>query len=166
MRHLRKIIGIRWQDKISNIQVLDMTQSTGLHCWIMRSQLRWVGHVIRLPPFRLPQQILYSELKQGKCTRGAPRKRFEDTLKANLKVCEIDPEHLEEAALDRNLWHRMIKTGVALYEKERKESIERIRELKKSGVINHPAVSNHICVHCGRIGLWSHVHSKHSSQSS
>ena len=171
MRHLRKIIGIRWQDKITNIKVLDKTQSSSIQCWIIRSQLRWVGHVIRMPPSRLPQQILYSELRQGKRTRGAPRKRFKDTLKANLKACGINPEHIEEAASDRSHWRCAVKTGVALYERERKETIERIRELKKTGIITQPADPVHRCAHCdrvclSRIGLWSHVHSKHASQSS
>ena len=63
MRYFKKINGIRWQDKISNIKVLDMKQYTGIQCWIIRSQLRYVGHVILLLSSRLPQQILYNVLR-------------------------------------------------------------------------------------------------------
>ena len=165
MRRLRAIVGIRWQDLISNVKVLEMTQSTSIQCWIIRAQLRWVGHVIRLPSGRLPQQILYSELSHGKRARGAPKKRFKDNLKANLKACNIDPDRLEEITCDRSLWRRSIRSGVTLYEEERVRTLEHNRQQKKSGVINRP-INDIACAQCGRvchsrIGLWSHMRSKH-----
>ena len=165
MRRLRAIVGIRWQDLNSNVKVLEMTQSTSIHCWIIRAQLRWVGHVIRLPSGRLPQQILYSELSHGKGARGAPKKRFKDNLKANLKACNIDPDRLEEIACDRSLWRRSTRSGVTLYEEERVRTLEHNRQQKKSGAINRP-INDIACAQCGRvchsrIGLWSHMRSKH-----
>jgi len=43
---------------------------------------------------RLPRMIFYGQLQQGERSRGGQRKRYKDTLKANLTVLDINPAHL------------------------------------------------------------------------
>ncbi|XP_065279376.1 uncharacterized protein LOC135895225, partial [Emys orbicularis] len=45
MRCLRNIMKIRWQDKVPNLDVLERAQMTSIEMMIMKSQLRWTGHV-------------------------------------------------------------------------------------------------------------------------
>ena len=68
----------------------------------MGSQLRWIGHVIRMDDHRIPKQVLYSQLAHGTRSCGGQYKRYKDTLKANLKACNIPTADLEDRAMDRD----------------------------------------------------------------
>ena len=46
MRSLRTILNIKWQDLVSNLQVLAMAESTSIEAMILKSRLRWVGNVV------------------------------------------------------------------------------------------------------------------------
>jgi len=46
---------------------------------IERSQLRWLGHVSRMPQERLPKQVLLAKVK-GKRPVGRPRTRWQDYI--------------------------------------------------------------------------------------
>ena len=48
MRHLRCLMGIKWQDMITNNEVLQRAKMDGIEAKLMRAQLRWVGHVQRM----------------------------------------------------------------------------------------------------------------------
>ena len=47
---LRRIFGIKWQDKKSNHEVLVMAGMSCVTCQILLRQLRSFGHVMRFPP--------------------------------------------------------------------------------------------------------------------
>ena len=47
-------------------------------------QLRWADHVTRMEDVRMPKAVFFSELREGKRDRGAPRKRYKDQLKRQL----------------------------------------------------------------------------------
>ena len=68
----RNRLNIRWQDKVSDTEVLKQKTSQAS----LLSQLRWAGHISRMPDDRIPKQLLYEELCQGKSTVGAQRKQF------------------------------------------------------------------------------------------
>ena len=99
---------ITWQDKIPNTEVLQRAEMPSVGELFMKSQLRWTGHVVRMPDDRIPKKIFYGELSEGKRSRGGQRKRYKDSLKATLKQCQIDTESWEEMAEDRTLWRRTI----------------------------------------------------------
>ena len=66
--------------------------SESVEAKITAAQLRWAGHVHRMPEHRIPQQILYDELCEGERKRGRQKCRYKDTLKQNLKKGNIDPD--------------------------------------------------------------------------
>ena len=72
-----------------------------------------------MPDSRLPKAASYSELKSGKRRLGRPLMRFKDSLKANLKVCSIDPKKWEELALNRSQWRRTCLEGIFKFEADR-----------------------------------------------
>ena len=51
---------------------------------LLQVQLRWAGHVTRMEDVRMPKAVFFSELREGKRDRGAPRKRYKDQLKRQL----------------------------------------------------------------------------------
>ena len=55
---LRSILGIRWQDHITNLEVLDQVKSTSIEATIIKAQLQWVGHVIRMEECRMPRRLM------------------------------------------------------------------------------------------------------------
>ena len=54
MRSLRSIMDIRWQDKVTNLQVLDRANAVSIEALLFKAQLRWTGHVIRMDASRMP----------------------------------------------------------------------------------------------------------------
>jgi len=79
--------------------MLQICNISGIEALLIAAQFRWTGHVIRMNTDRLPKIIFYSELKDGARSRGDQRKRYKDTLKANLKRCSIAPADLETQTL-------------------------------------------------------------------
>ena len=81
----KKLLKIKWQDKIPDTEVLKKAGMQSMHTVLKLAQLRWTGHVIRMPDERLPKKVFYGELQEGKRSQGGQKKRYKDTLKASLK---------------------------------------------------------------------------------
>ena len=79
---LRKLLKVKWQ-------VLKREGMQSVHTLLKLAQLRWTGHVTRMPEKRLPKKILYGELEMGQRSHGGQKKRHKDTLKASLKDFNI-----------------------------------------------------------------------------
>ena len=98
---LSKLLKIKWQDKIPDTEVLKKAKMQSVHTLLKLAQLRWTGHVTRMPDVRLPRKFLYGELQEGKRSQGGQKKRYKDTLKASLKDFSIPTESWEQAVQDR-----------------------------------------------------------------
>ena len=64
-RHLRISLRIKWQDMIPNTEVLKRAQITNIEAYLIKAQLRWTGHVLRMEDGRLPKDLLYGEFRGG-----------------------------------------------------------------------------------------------------
>ena len=104
VRCLQKILDITWKDRVPHTEVMEKTGSSSVESIMTRHQLRWLGHVIRMPSHRLPRRILYGQLHLGQRSAGGQKKRLKDQMKSSLKRCQIDPSSLEELASCRDLW--------------------------------------------------------------
>ena len=80
-----------------------------LHDLLIRKNLRWIGHLMRMSPDRLPKQILYSQLSSGHRKRGRPRLRFKDTIKRNLKLRDIKTDSWTSLSQQRDKWRAIVK---------------------------------------------------------
>ena len=89
---------IRWQDKVTNIKVLKRAGFPSMEGLLIRKNLRWTGHLLRMPTDRLPQR-----------PRGSPRLRYKDTIKRNLKKRDIDTNSWKSLALQRHVWRDTVK---------------------------------------------------------
>ncbi|KAI8498919.1 hypothetical protein Bbelb_233720 [Branchiostoma belcheri] len=117
-RHLRGLMGITWQDRISNVEVLRRAGMPAMEAMITRSQLRWTGHVIRMSEERLPRDLLYSELREGSRPRGRPRLRYKDTLKRRLGLAGISHQQLETLPFDRAGWRAVVRKSAEAVHRE------------------------------------------------
>jgi len=110
IRSLQSILGIRWWQKIPHPELFEKAGLTPAEHLLHQRQLRWLGHVIRMPDNRLPRQLLYGELTVGQRSVGRPQKRFTNHIKANLLKCNIKPSDLEALASNRDIWRTVCDT--------------------------------------------------------
>ena len=73
---LRRILGITWQDKVTNTAVLERAGSHSIHLLLCQRRLHWLGHVHRMGNGRIPKDVLYGELTTGHHPAGCPPLRF------------------------------------------------------------------------------------------
>ena len=76
MSCLRRIMGITWQDKVTNNVVLRKAGISSLLTLLNQRRMRWLGHVARMEDGRIPNDLLYGELATGKRPTGRPQLRF------------------------------------------------------------------------------------------
>ena len=82
---LRRILGIRWQDHVSNQTVLERAGMRCVNCQIWERQLRFYGHVVRFPPSDPANRILSAPDPRGwRRPTGRPRARWLEQLETHL----------------------------------------------------------------------------------
>ena len=69
---------------LPNSDVLEKAKISCIETLLLKSQLRWAGHVTRMQDYRLPKIALYGELSSGHREVGAPKKRYKE-LSPNLQ---------------------------------------------------------------------------------
>src|SRR5579871_4304654 len=159
---LRKVLNIKWQDKIPNTTVLDRAGIPSIDTLLRESQIRWAGHVARMPDHRLPKIIFYGEIQNGRRSQGGQKKRFKDTLKTSLKSFGIDHDTWENTAQDRTTWRSFIRKGATLYETSQRVAAQQRRMDRKTREAQTPVEADIPCPQCSRtfrarIGLTSHL---------
>ena len=159
MRCLRRLLGITWQDRIRNEDILERAGARSMGCILKQKRLRWLGHICRMEDGRIPKDLLFGELASGARPTGRPSLRFKDICKRDLKDCNIDPANLQTTTSDRNKWRLLTKQGCRQSE-ERKTSARRKKKEEKKQTVSRPE-NQFACTRCGRachsrIGLFSH----------
>jgi hypothetical protein len=159
---LRRLLHVRWQDKIPDTEILRSAQLPSIHTLLKKTQVRWTGHVVRMSDNRIPKQLLYGELCQGKRSVGGQKKRYKDTFKASLKCLDIELKSWETLATDRVTWRNAINSGARIAEAKRTARAEANRAARKARATAPPDERTACtCAKCGktfraRIGLTSH----------
>ena len=101
---LRRILHIRWQDKVTNTEVLKRSHMLSMRSILRERRLRWLGHVHRMGSKRIPKSLLFGELATGLRKRGRPCLRYKDVCKRDMLQANIDPKTWESLAAERTLW--------------------------------------------------------------
>ena len=102
LRCLRRILGITWQDKVTNAAVLEQAGSLSMQLMLSQRRLRWLGHVHRMEDGRIPKDILFGELAMGRRPVGRPALRFKDVCKRDLKLTDINSLRLASSCAGRS----------------------------------------------------------------
>ena len=133
-RCLRTILNIQWSEFVTNVEVLEKAKLTSIEAMLLKSQLRWVGHVSRMEDHLLPKIALYGELSSDHRNIGAPKKRYKDTLKKALGACDIDHHQWTTLAADRDTWRQTIHQAVSSVDEYRMDSLKEKRHRRKTRV--------------------------------
>ncbi len=75
VRMLRYLMGIRWQDGLSNEEVVRRSGLESLEVLLRRNRLRWFGHVRRREEGHILRQALHFEV-EGRRPPGRPKKTW------------------------------------------------------------------------------------------
>ena len=115
LRSIRRILGISWQDRVSNTEVLSRANLPSMFTLLRQRRLRWLGHVNRMEDGRIPKDILYGELASGRRSKGRAQLCYKDVRKRDMKALGINTDSWEELAADRMMWrstlNQHLKTG-------------------------------------------------------
>ena len=165
-KFLRRVLNIRWDTFTPDTEVLSHAKVDSVESMIMRNQMRWAGHLIRMDDSRLPKRLFFGELKHGKRPSHKPKKRFKDVIKSNLKVMGLDSNDWQLSANDRLYWRKSIYDGCRRFESNRIKSCNIKRALRLNDLNSLPANLNRelSCDICGKLtlskaGLASHKRS-------
>ena len=97
---------------------------------LVRSRLRWLGHLCRMDDDRVPKQLLFSELEHGSRPFGRPKLRFKDILKKDLKIGSV----LEAWCYyvhNRKEWRAITDNICTSYDKRRYETYSKRRDARR-----------------------------------
>ena len=134
--NLRKLLSIKWQDRIPDIEVLTRANLPSILTILMQIQLRRAIHVVCMPDHQLPNKLLFDELQQGKRSHEGQKKCFKDTFKASLKAFSINHNSWELAIMDRPKWWAAVLSGARRCEANRQAS-QKNQRLQVSDCSHH-----------------------------
>ena len=101
---LRRVSGLSLRDRVRSSVIREGLGVEPLLLRIERSQMRWLGHLVRMPPGCLPVKVFQAR-PTGRRPRGRPRTRWRDYVSwLALERLGVPPEELEEVAGDRDVW--------------------------------------------------------------
>ena len=121
---------IRWQDRVSNQEVLERANTTFLEAMILKAQLRRNGNVIRMDESRIPRQVFYGELIRGRQTQGRLKNIYKDNLKSIEQALNRRNWRLT-ATENTSGWRASVKSATINIENHRRLCIAAARDAVK-----------------------------------
>ncbi|KAI3376132.1 hypothetical protein L3Q82_016651 [Scortum barcoo] len=98
MSFLRRVAGRSLRDRVRSSVTREELGVEPLLLHIERSQLRWLGHLFRMPPGRLPREV-FQACPTGRRPRGRPRTRWRNYVsRLAWERLGVPPEELEEVS--------------------------------------------------------------------
>ena len=85
---LRRICGISLRDHVPNVDILDGCNTLSLQSQLQGRRPRWLGHVFRMPDDRLPQTLLFGEIR-GLRPPGRPGYCFNEVALRDCRSCRM-----------------------------------------------------------------------------
>ncbi|KAK3534060.1 hypothetical protein QTP86_001191 [Hemibagrus guttatus] len=103
MSFLRRVAGRSLRDRVRSSVTWEELGVEPLLLHIERGQLRWLGHLFRMPPGRLPGEV-FRACPTWKRPRGRPRTRWRDyVFRLAWECLGVPPEELEEVTGEREI---------------------------------------------------------------
>ncbi|GFR67787.1 hypothetical protein ElyMa_000259000 [Elysia marginata] len=106
-RCLRRILRIKWTDKISNESLWERTRQIPAGDEIGRRPWRWIGHTRRKPCGSITKNVLDWN-PQGKRSRGRPRGTWRRVRDNDVKDSGHTWDHVKRMAQDRERWRGFV----------------------------------------------------------
>ena len=114
-RCVRSIMGVtkyqQWKERITSRRLAaEFGMEVTMTHLLMKQRLRWLGHVARMEPFRLPKQLLFGELVKKRPSHGTKR-RWRDVAVSDMKAVDVGNDWFE-LAQDRRAWKALCTEGL------------------------------------------------------
>ncbi len=108
MSFLHSVAGLSLRDRVRNSGIRRELGVEPVLLRVERSQLRWFGHLIRMPPGHLPVGVFWA-CPTSRRPRGRPRTCWRDYISHLAWEClGIPPEELESVAGERDVWTTLL----------------------------------------------------------
>ena len=104
---LRKLLRIRWPDKIRNDELWARTGQKMISEELGRRKWRWLGHTLRKPPGSIARQSLQWN-PQGQRKRGRPRTTWRRCIEEEMRKKGYSWNELQKLARDRDRWRDVV----------------------------------------------------------
>ncbi|KAK3524537.1 hypothetical protein QTP70_029847, partial [Hemibagrus guttatus] len=111
MSFLHRVAGRSLRDRVRSSVTREELGVEPLLLHIERGQLRWLGHLFRMPPGHLPGEV-FRACPTGKRPRGRPRTRWRDYVsRLAWEHLGVPPEELEEVSEEREYKRHLSTTS-------------------------------------------------------
>ena len=88
--HLGNILKIKWDQYISNEEVLNRAGLEDIEIKLVRNRLRWLGHLFwKEDESHAVKALLFGELSDGKYPIGRPKIPYKDTYRCALRCGDV-----------------------------------------------------------------------------
>uniref|UniRef100_A0AAY5JVS7 Reverse transcriptase domain-containing protein n=1 Tax=Esox lucius TaxID=8010 RepID=A0AAY5JVS7_ESOLU len=109
MNFIRRVAGRSLRNRVRSSVTREEHRVEPLLLHIERGQLRWLGHLFRMPPERLPGKVFRSRPTVRR-PRGRPRTHWRDYVsRLAWERLGVPPEELEEVSGEREVWASLLK---------------------------------------------------------
>ena len=109
MKCYRRILHIRWQQRITNVEVRRRVGNTkNIVQIIMERKLSLFGHICRMEDNRLVKGVVFGII-DGQTRRGRPSREWLDDIK---EWCQMDINNLSRMARDRAQWRGIVRRAL------------------------------------------------------
>ena len=114
-RCIRSMMGVtkhqQWRERITSRRLAAaFGMEETMPNLLMKQCLRWLGHVARMKPFRLPKQLLFGELEKKRPSHGTKR-RWRDIATTDIKAVG-NGDSWYDYAQDRQAWEALCRDGL------------------------------------------------------
>ena len=106
-RCLRRIMKVKWSDKVSNNTLWTKTNQLPVEIEIKRRKWRWIGHTLRKPTTSITRQALTWN-PQGKRKRGRPRNTWRRDVESEARKMGYTWHEIATMAQRRIRWRALI----------------------------------------------------------
>ena len=130
IRCLRIILGVSVKEKRRHTDIRARANIDTVETMVRKRRLRWLGHVARMDPERIPRQLLVCKFETGRRTVGGQKMRWADAVTKDLKRCKLDKDW-RAIAQDRDKWNAMVESRVNDLNAEAEELEKRKKDERK-----------------------------------
>jgi hypothetical protein len=108
MKCFQRIAGKTRRDSIRNEGIREDLEQEGIENRLVKRQLKWYWHVVRMGEERKPKQFLEAK-PEGRRPRGRPRKSYEDGIEdiGRRKVKKL--REMRRLVVDRGRWKEFVE---------------------------------------------------------
>ena len=109
MGFLRRVAAFSFRDRVRSSAIREGLGAEPLLLCVERSQLRWIGHLLRMPPGHLPREV-FQTCPARRRPRGRPRTRWKDYI--SMLAWEhlgIPQSELADVAGKKQVWGTLLE---------------------------------------------------------